>query len=126
MAEADVVVATRYHNIVCALKMGKPTLSLSYAEKNAALLEDAGLGDYTQEVEGFDVERLKEQFKQLVSERALLATKIAAFNALAKRRLQHQEELLRARLLGLRPPASDEQSAGTAAKSPAKVFGHNG
>ena len=33
MAETDIVIATRFHNIVCALKMGKPTLSLSYAEE---------------------------------------------------------------------------------------------
>ena len=48
MAETDVVVATRFHNVVCALKTGKPTLSLSYAQKNAALLDDAGLGSYMQ------------------------------------------------------------------------------
>jgi polysaccharide pyruvyl transferase WcaK-like protein len=103
MAGTDVVVATRFHNVVCALKMGKPTLSLSYAEKNAALLEDVGLGAYVQDVECFDIERLKDQFEQLVAERSMLAQSIAAFSALTKKRLQHQEELLRTRLRGLRP-----------------------
>jgi polysaccharide pyruvyl transferase WcaK-like protein len=111
----DVVVATRYHNIVCALKMGKPTMSLSYAEKNAALLEDAGLDSYVDHVEGFDVERLKDRFKQLVAERATLAQSIAAFGALTKKRLQHQEELLRARF----PSAPLPYAAGAALESPA-------
>jgi polysaccharide pyruvyl transferase WcaK-like protein len=96
MAGTDVVVATRYHNVVCALRMGKPTMSLSYAEKNAALLENAGLGSYVDHVEGFDIERLKTRFEELVAERATLAQSIAAFSALTKKRLQHQEELLRA------------------------------
>jgi polysaccharide pyruvyl transferase WcaK-like protein len=109
MAEADVVIATRYHNVVCALKMGKPTLSLSYAEKNAALLNDAGLGAYVQGVENFDVENLKTQFRHLVRERNTLAPTIAAFLALTERRLSHQEQLLRARLLKcrMRPSPSD-------------------
>ncbi len=105
MAATDVVVATRFHNIVCALKMGKPTLSLSYAEKNAALLEDAGFGGYAQNVEDFDIEQLKEQLEQLIADRATLANSIAAFSALTRKRLQQQEELLQTRLRGL-PPRS--------------------
>ncbi len=103
MTGTDVVVATRFHNIVCALKVGKPTLSLSYAAKNAALLEEAGLDGYTQSIEGFDIEQLKSQVEELVARRAELARSIAAFGALTRKRLQHQEELLRVRLHELRP-----------------------
>ncbi len=121
MVETDVVIATRYHNVVCALKMGKPTLSLSYAQKNAALLEDAGLGSYVDHVEGFDIERLKERFEHLLAERATLIQSIAAFSALTKKRLQHQEELLRARLCGPAPQSylAHEADAGAAAELPA-------
>jgi polysaccharide pyruvyl transferase WcaK-like protein len=114
MAGTDVVVATRYHNVVCALKMGKPTMSLSYAEKNAALLEDAGLGSYVDHVEGFDIEGLKARFEELVAERTTLVQSIAAFGALAKKRLQNQEELLRARFHGPPPKRwSTSRMAGT-------------
>ncbi|HEY7669695.1 MAG TPA: polysaccharide pyruvyl transferase family protein [Hyphomicrobium sp.] len=113
MARTDVIVATRYHSLVCALKMGKPTLSLSYAEKNAALLEDAGLDRYVEHVEGFEVERLKGRFEELVAERATLAQSIAAFGALTKKRLQHQEELLRARLRGI---GTGEDNSGPAGR----------
>lgn len=98
MADCDAIVATRYHNVVCALMMGKPILSLSYAEKNAALLRDAGLGPYADHVEQFDVALLKERFEKLLSERATLSQSISEFNATTRERLQHQEELLRARL----------------------------
>jgi polysaccharide pyruvyl transferase WcaK-like protein len=118
MAGADVIIATRYHNVVCALKMGKPTLSLSYAEKNAALLEDAGLGGYVDYVEAFDVERLKNRFEQLVAERSALAKGIAVFSALTRKRLQHQEERLRARFHGAPPQivrVADGGAVGSAA-----------
>jgi polysaccharide pyruvyl transferase WcaK-like protein len=124
IAGTDVVVATRYHNVVCALKMGKPTLSLSYAEKNAALLEDAGLGAFVDHVESFDIEHLKERFQELVSERATLVQSVAAFGALTKKRLQHQEELLRAGLLGTTPETPlgrGTQAAGTGARLSAAV-----
>jgi hypothetical protein len=108
MAGPDVIVATRYHNVVCALKM----------EKNAALLEDAGLGGYVDYVEAFDVERLKDRFEQLVAERSALAKGIAVFTALTRKRLQHQEERLRARFQGALPQivrVADGGAVGSAA-----------
>src|SRR4029077_11332368 len=33
LACVDTVVATRYHNVLCALKLAKPTLSIGYAAK---------------------------------------------------------------------------------------------
>ena len=38
MAPAGIVVATRYHNVICALMLCKPTISIGYAEKNAVLM----------------------------------------------------------------------------------------
>ena len=61
----DVVVATRFHNVVLALMLGKPTIALSYHEKIRALMDEAGLGEYCQDVLGMDVPRLIEQFLKL-------------------------------------------------------------
>lgn len=69
IAETDFVVATRFHNIVCALKMGRPTISLGYAKKNDVLMAVMGLGAYCQHVERFDVDILINQFSQLVANR---------------------------------------------------------
>jgi polysaccharide pyruvyl transferase WcaK-like protein len=65
IVKTDLVVATRFHNVVCALKLGRPTLSVSYAKKNDVLLEDMGLGEFCQHVEDLDVDRLIAQFMKL-------------------------------------------------------------
>ena len=64
-ALVDTVVATRYHNIVCALKLGKPTLSIGYAEKCDVLMADMGLSGFCQSVKSFNVAQLIQQFKDL-------------------------------------------------------------
>jgi len=69
MALTDIVVATRFHNIVCALMMRRPTISLSYARKNDVLMEEMDLGEYCQHVETFNVETLIAQFSQLAAAR---------------------------------------------------------
>ncbi|NKC22874.1 hypothetical protein HED50_15290 [Ochrobactrum oryzae] len=33
IAQTDIVLASRYHNVICALHMGRPTISLSYAQR---------------------------------------------------------------------------------------------
>jgi polysaccharide pyruvyl transferase WcaK-like protein len=40
------VVATRFHNVVFALMLGKPTIALSYARKIDSLMADLGLDKY--------------------------------------------------------------------------------
>ena len=59
------MVATHYHNVVCALMLSKPTISIGYGEKNAVLMADAGLAEYCQSVDSLDVERLIAQFTEL-------------------------------------------------------------
>jgi polysaccharide pyruvyl transferase WcaK-like protein len=65
IAQVDVVVATRFHNIICALKQAKPTISLGYAAKNEALMTSFGLGEFCQPLSSLDIERLTEQFRLL-------------------------------------------------------------
>lgn len=40
VGDTDCVIATRYHNVVAAIMMERPVISLSYAHKNASLLAD--------------------------------------------------------------------------------------
>jgi polysaccharide pyruvyl transferase WcaK-like protein len=84
MALTDIVVATRFHNIVCALKMCRPTISLSYARKNDVLMAEMGMAEYCQDVETFDVETLMAQFSRLSAGR------------------EKHEEAIRERLAGFR------------------------
>ena len=65
MAPVGTVVAIRYHNVLCALKLCKPTLSIGYAKKHDLLMADMGLSEFCQFANTFDVDRLIEQFKEL-------------------------------------------------------------
>jgi polysaccharide pyruvyl transferase WcaK-like protein len=67
IAATDLVVATRFHNVLCALMLGRPVISLGYNKKNEALMAEMGLQQYCQHIESFDVEQLILHFKSLVS-----------------------------------------------------------
>jgi len=98
MAPASAVVATRYHNIVCALQLCRPTISIGYAAKNLALMTDMGLADYCQSVNSLDVAALIEQFNRLQGESAELRQKLMARNAVTGRLAQDQFDELSAAL----------------------------
>ena len=93
--ETDVVVATRFHNIVCALKLGKPTVSIGYGPKNDALMAEMGLERFCQHIESLDVDLLIQQFTQIISDRKSLELSIQDMNRIYKERLERQDVLLR-------------------------------
>ncbi len=95
MKELDIVLATRFHNIVCALKMGIPTISIGYAPKHDALLSEMGLSGFCQNIETLDVDRLTKQFDQLVAGHKHYSMAIAQSCHQHEILLRHQEELFR-------------------------------
>jgi polysaccharide pyruvyl transferase WcaK-like protein len=99
IAQTDVVVATRFHNVVCALKLGKPTVSIGYAEKNDVLMAEMGVGDFCQHIERLDLGLLIEQFTRLISARHLHAANIREAAAVCQERLLRQETILASELL---------------------------
>jgi polysaccharide pyruvyl transferase WcaK-like protein len=99
IAETDVVVATRFHNVVCALKLGKPMISIGYAKKNDVLMAEMGVGRFCQHIERLDVDLLIEQFTQLIADRPSYERAIGETNRRYRERLEHQEALLTSRLL---------------------------
>jgi polysaccharide pyruvyl transferase WcaK-like protein len=89
-ASVDTVVATRYHNVLYALKMAKPTVSLGYAAKHDALMADMGLSWYCQPVKSLDVARLIEQFTEMERRSAELRLMITERNAEKERLVGRQ------------------------------------
>jgi len=61
----DLVIATRFHNLLLAMMLGKPVLAISYHEKVDALMANAGLAEFCQDIESIDVEKMIRQFGQL-------------------------------------------------------------
>ncbi|MDK9495525.1 polysaccharide pyruvyl transferase family protein [Streptomyces katrae] len=114
-AAADAVVATRYHNLVCALKAGTPTLALSYAAKSDALMARMGLDAFRHPAREVDADRLLGQFRELEARSAELRRTLAERNLAAARLLEDQFSALTAALF----PA-----AGRAARGRARTPGH--
>ena len=72
IASVNTVVASRFHNVVCALMLAKPTISVGYATKFDVLMEEAGLAEFCQSAHSVDADRLIEQFTELESRSAQL------------------------------------------------------
>ncbi|WP_432192858.1 polysaccharide pyruvyl transferase family protein [Streptomyces sp. bgisy027] len=113
-AAADTVVATRYHNLICALKAGTPTLALSYAAKSDALMDRMGLAAYCHPAREVDADRLLEQFRALEKRSAELRRTLAERNLVATRQLQDQFTALTTTLF----PATDQAQARTRQETP--------
>ncbi|AEA24090.1 polysaccharide pyruvyl transferase [Pseudonocardia dioxanivorans CB1190] len=88
MAEVEIVVATRYHNVVAALMAGRPTVSLGYAPKNAVLMEEFGQGRFALALESTDLDTLCARFDELDADRAAAARVIAAAAQHCRRRAE--------------------------------------
>ncbi|MFE3020734.1 polysaccharide pyruvyl transferase family protein [Streptomyces sp. NPDC059256] len=114
MAAADTVVATRYHNLICALKVGTPTLSLSYAAKSDALMAQMGLEAYCHPAREVDADRLLKQFRELEQSSAEVRRTLTERNAVAAQHLERQFTALTAALF----PTTDHSHTTTLRKAP--------
>jgi len=90
MASVDTIIATRFHNVLCALMLAKPTLSIGYAVKHEALMADMGLSEFCQSVKSLDVTRLMEQFTELESRSAELRQTMTERNLAKAQLVDHQ------------------------------------
>ncbi|MBC2886426.1 polysaccharide pyruvyl transferase family protein [Ochrobactrum sp. CM-21-5] len=106
IAKTDIVVASRYHNIVCALRMGRPAISLGYARKNDVLLQDTGLGLFCHHVETFEPARVLDQVDELFVHRERFVQKIKIGVDDYLRRLAEQEQRLKETVLSYRRKGS--------------------
>ena len=65
LAATDIVVATRFHNVLLALVLNKPVIAISFHHKCASLMKEMGLSDYCQDINHMNAGRLIEQFQDL-------------------------------------------------------------
>ena len=98
LASVATVIATRYHNVVCALKLAKPTLSVGYAAKHEVLMADMGLSGFCQTADSLDVDRLIKQFTELESQSAQLRQTLTECSTANARLLDQQFATLSALL----------------------------
>jgi polysaccharide pyruvyl transferase WcaK-like protein len=90
IASVDTVVASRFHNVLCALMLAKPTLSVGYAAKFRVLMEEVGMAEFCQSAHSVDVDLLINQFTELESRSTQLQQMIMERTAANVRLLNHQ------------------------------------
>lgn len=71
---ARVVIASRYHNLVAAVSLGKPTISLGYATKCDDLLNTVGLGAFTHDIFNYDPSLVRNQVGEVCSRQREITT----------------------------------------------------
>lgn len=87
LAQVDILVASRFHNVLCALMLERPVISLGYHRKNLDLMTDMGLEAYCQHIEEFTFDKLLEQFNNCRNNSGKITDLIHA-------KLAHYQELL--------------------------------
>jgi len=90
MAPVGTVVATRFHNIICALRLCKPTISIGYAAKHDAVMADVGMAEFRQDARALDADQLAAQFAELEKRAPELRMEIAERNAVLAGQLATQ------------------------------------
>jgi polysaccharide pyruvyl transferase WcaK-like protein len=68
LAETDIVISPRLHNLILALMLERPVIALCDLPKVRALLSELQLAEYCLPIESLDVERLAGRFLQLENE----------------------------------------------------------
>lgn len=72
------VVASRFHNVLFALKLGRPTISVSYHPKNDVLMADMDQGTFCQPASSVDADLLVKQFTELRTHEASIRLELTA------------------------------------------------
>lgn len=65
LAATDFVVGTRFHNVLLALLLNKPSIAISFHHKCSSLMSQMGLSEYCQDIKRLSTDRLIEQFCEL-------------------------------------------------------------
>lgn len=58
MARAEIVAGSRFHNVIAALRIGRPTIAIGYAPKSRHLMEAMVGGSYSVDLVELDADRL--------------------------------------------------------------------
>jgi polysaccharide pyruvyl transferase WcaK-like protein len=114
MRRAEVVIPSRFHNLICALRLARPTVSAGYAPKNHELMLALGLDEYSQTMEHLDGEKLVAQIRGARSNAEGLTAKIRRGTSEYSDEVESLLERVAAEALGLpqRPwPNSDMPEA---------------
>ena len=94
IAATEIVVATRFHNVLLALALSKPVVAISFHHKSTSLMNDMGLAEYCHDIIHMDVDRLIEQFQNAERNAGQLKPVIRQRVEASRRALAEQYQLI--------------------------------
>jgi polysaccharide pyruvyl transferase WcaK-like protein len=94
LSATDLVVATRFHNVLLSLLLGKPPIAISFHHKVSSLMSEMGLSEYCHDINEMDADALIAQFQALVRNAEKLRPAIARRVAECRLALDDQYQLL--------------------------------
>ena len=94
LAATDIVVATRFHNILLALLLNKPVIAISFHHKCASLMSEMGLAEYCHDINNMNAGRLIEQFQDVERNAENLKTVIRKRVEQSRKALDEQYSLI--------------------------------
>lgn len=103
---AESVVAIRFHNVLAALKLCKPTVAISYSPKHDALMSDMGVPEWCIPVDPLDVDLLIRKFAEMETRSNEIEKTLAERNSANERSLDDQFTILTKRLFLAAKPSS--------------------
>lgn len=65
VAKSELVVATRFHNVVLSVFLERPVISIGYAQKNIDLMTEMGFQEYCHVADSFDPARVLAQIRSI-------------------------------------------------------------
>jgi polysaccharide pyruvyl transferase WcaK-like protein len=90
----DIVVATRFHNVLLALLCNKPVISISFHHKCESLMSAMGLPEYCLDINDLKVDRLIEKFCDLQTNSDIIKPLIRAKTKEFREALDQQYEFI--------------------------------
>ena len=102
LAATDVVVATRFHNVLLALLLNKPVISISFHQKCTSLMQEVGLSGYCHDINHLDGEKLIKNFVDLENNAEKLRPMIRQKVEQLRKTLEEQYTLIFSDMLGSR------------------------
>jgi polysaccharide pyruvyl transferase WcaK-like protein len=94
LAATDVVVATRFHNVLMAMLLNKPVIAITFHHKCSSLMGQMNVSEYCHDIHQMDTDRLIGQFWELEQNRDAVKRTIAQGVDQARAALDEQYDVL--------------------------------
>ena len=94
LSATELVVATRFHNVLMSLLLNKPVIAITFHHKCSALMNEMGLSEYCHDINQMNSDALIKQFESLVRDANEVQKLIAQRVEGLKHGLEEQYELL--------------------------------